>query len=95
MTARLTSILAFRLVTREPDRLAAFYAGLGFAVGEVHAIPVAEMAMLGLQGNGWRQTFYFIHNWYWHLMEQSSCIRRYRFKITALRFFIQCPKCQR
>ncbi|WP_299795943.1 VOC family protein [Ramlibacter sp.] len=56
MTARLTAILAFRLVTREPERLVAFYTGLGFAAGEVKAIPAAEMALFGLQGGGWRRT---------------------------------------
>ncbi|MBK6007218.1 VOC family protein [Ramlibacter ginsenosidimutans] len=56
VTASLTAILAFRLVTREPARLVAFYTGLGFAAGEPQAIPAAEMTLLGLQGVGWRRT---------------------------------------
>jgi catechol 2,3-dioxygenase-like lactoylglutathione lyase family enzyme len=56
MTAKLTAILAFRLVTRQPQRLIAFYTGLGFAAQEAHAIPAAEMALLGLQGGGSRRT---------------------------------------
>lgn len=55
VTPRLTAILAFRLVTREPERLVAFYAGLGFAAGETQAIPAVEMALLGLQGGGARR----------------------------------------
>ena len=54
MTARLTAVLAFRLVTTEPQRLVAFYTGLGFAAGEAQRIPAAEMALLGLSGGGWR-----------------------------------------
>jgi catechol 2,3-dioxygenase-like lactoylglutathione lyase family enzyme len=56
MTAKLTAILAFRLVTRQPQRLIAFYTGLGFAAQEAHAIPAADMALLGLQGGGSRRT---------------------------------------
>jgi catechol 2,3-dioxygenase-like lactoylglutathione lyase family enzyme len=54
--ARLTAVLAFRLVTREPERLVAFYAALGFAAGESQPIPAAEMALLGLHGGGSRRT---------------------------------------
>lgn len=56
MTATLTAILAFRLVTMQPQRLLAFYTGLGFAAGEPQAIPAAEIALLGLKGGGWRRT---------------------------------------
>jgi catechol 2,3-dioxygenase-like lactoylglutathione lyase family enzyme len=56
VTARLTAILAFRLVTREPERLVAFYTALGFAAGEAQPIPAADMALLGLHGGGWRRT---------------------------------------
>ena len=48
------AITAFRLVTRDADRLARFYAALGFAVGDRHRIADAEMAMLGLTGEGVR-----------------------------------------
>jgi catechol 2,3-dioxygenase-like lactoylglutathione lyase family enzyme len=56
MMARLTAILSFRLVTREPQRLVAFYTGLGFAAGETEPIVAAEMALLGLDGGGSRRT---------------------------------------
>jgi len=57
MTARLTAILGFALVSRMPERLVAFYTGLGFAAGEPQPIPIAEMALLGLHGRGLRRTF--------------------------------------
>jgi catechol 2,3-dioxygenase-like lactoylglutathione lyase family enzyme len=56
VTARLTAIVAFRLVSREPERLVAFYTGLGFAAGDAEPIPAAEMALLGLHGGGSRRT---------------------------------------
>jgi catechol 2,3-dioxygenase-like lactoylglutathione lyase family enzyme len=56
VTARLTAIVAFRLVSRQPERLVAFYTGLGFAAGDVEPIPAAEMALLGLHGGGSRRT---------------------------------------
>jgi catechol 2,3-dioxygenase-like lactoylglutathione lyase family enzyme len=56
MTAALTAILAFGLVTSAPERLVAFYTGLGFAAGEPQPIPAAEMALLGLHGGGRRRT---------------------------------------
>jgi catechol 2,3-dioxygenase-like lactoylglutathione lyase family enzyme len=56
VTPRVTAIVAFRLVTRAPDRLVAFYAGLGFAAGDAEPIPAAEMALLGLHGGGSRRT---------------------------------------
>ena len=37
-----------------PERLAAFYAGLGFVVGEPVAIAAGELALLGLEGGGER-----------------------------------------
>ncbi|MGB7075725.1 MAG: glyoxalase [Xanthobacteraceae bacterium] len=54
MSARLFSIAAFRLTTAEPERLATFYRGLGFAVGAPERIPDDEIALLGLQGSGTR-----------------------------------------
>ena len=54
VTARLTAILAFRLVTAEPERLADFYTGLGFTRGEAKPVPASEMALLGLEGTGVR-----------------------------------------
>jgi catechol 2,3-dioxygenase-like lactoylglutathione lyase family enzyme len=56
VTARLTAIVAFRLVSRQPERLVAFYTGLGFAAGDAEPIPAAEMALLGLHGGGSRRT---------------------------------------
>jgi catechol 2,3-dioxygenase-like lactoylglutathione lyase family enzyme len=55
MTSTLTAIHAFRLVTRDPQRLLAFYTGLGFAAGDAQPVPAAEMALLGLQGGGSRR----------------------------------------
>ncbi|MGB7037587.1 MAG: glyoxalase [Xanthobacteraceae bacterium] len=54
MSACLFSIAAFRLTTAEPERLATFYRGLGFAIGAPERIPDDEMALLGLQGSGKR-----------------------------------------
>lgn len=54
MTARLSAITAFRLTTTDPDRLARFYAELGFAVGGREAIGDDEIALLGLKGGGSR-----------------------------------------
>jgi catechol 2,3-dioxygenase-like lactoylglutathione lyase family enzyme len=53
---RLIAILAFRLVTREPERLVTFYTGLGFTAGEPQSIPARDMALLGLHGGGSRRT---------------------------------------
>jgi len=51
-----TAITAIRLVTRDPDQLARFYAdAVGFAVGASVAIDAAEMALLGLSGAGTRR----------------------------------------
>lgn len=51
---RVSAILAFRFVTRAPERLAAFYTGLGFTAGEPEPIAADEMALLGLAGGGTR-----------------------------------------
>ena len=51
---KLPSITAFRLVTRNPERLVAFYRALGFAVVETVPIDPGEMAVLGLAGAGLR-----------------------------------------
>lgn len=48
------AITGFRLVSAEPQRLAAFYEALGFKVDEPVPIPVADMEVLGLQGTGRR-----------------------------------------
>ena len=55
VTATLTAILAFRLVTQDPQRLLAFYTAMGFAADEPQPIPAAEMALAGLQGGGTRR----------------------------------------
>lgn len=49
-----TRIAAFRLVTQQPEALLAFYAALGFAVGEARPIADAELAILGIVGAGTR-----------------------------------------
>ena len=49
------AIAGFRIVTAEPELLVAFYQALGFAAAQVAPIPAAEMAMLGLEGPGWRR----------------------------------------
>lgn len=51
---RLSGITAFRLTSAMPERLAAFYAGLGFVVGKPVAIAAEEMALLALEGGGTR-----------------------------------------
>jgi catechol 2,3-dioxygenase-like lactoylglutathione lyase family enzyme len=48
------TITGFRLVTAAPQRLAAFYAAIGFDVGEAAPIPAEEVAALGLGGGGSR-----------------------------------------
>jgi catechol 2,3-dioxygenase-like lactoylglutathione lyase family enzyme len=53
---RFDAILGFRLVTAAPDRLAGFYAAIGFRVGAETPISPAEMALLGLEGGGVRRT---------------------------------------
>jgi catechol 2,3-dioxygenase-like lactoylglutathione lyase family enzyme len=54
VSARLAAITAFRLTTEAPERLALFYAGLGFDIGKPVDIPAEEIALLGLQGRGTR-----------------------------------------
>ncbi len=48
------AIECFRLVTNDPERLAAFYRAIGFDVGEAAPIPDADMKLLGLSGGGSR-----------------------------------------
>ncbi|WP_242154108.1 VOC family protein [Sphingomonas sp. BAUL-RG-20F-R05-02] len=50
----LARIAAFRLVTQQPEVLVAFYAALGFTVGDPRPIEDAELAMLGISGEGMR-----------------------------------------
>ena len=50
----LQAITAFRLTTAMPDRLARFYAAIGFTTGERTIIPPEEMALLGLAGGSER-----------------------------------------
>jgi catechol 2,3-dioxygenase-like lactoylglutathione lyase family enzyme len=54
MTAQVSAITAFRLTTSDSERLAHFYAELGFAVGGREAIDDEEIALLGLNGGGSR-----------------------------------------
>jgi catechol 2,3-dioxygenase-like lactoylglutathione lyase family enzyme len=54
VSAKLSAIIAFRLTTAKPERLASFYQGLGFTVGEPETIPNDEIAMLGLDHGGVR-----------------------------------------
>jgi catechol 2,3-dioxygenase-like lactoylglutathione lyase family enzyme len=54
MTAAVSAIVAFRLTTAEPERLARFYQGLGFAAGGREVISDHEMELLGLKGGGTR-----------------------------------------
>lgn len=49
-----TRIVAFRLVTQQPEALLTFYAMLGFEVGEARPIAEAELAILGIAGAGTR-----------------------------------------
>jgi catechol 2,3-dioxygenase-like lactoylglutathione lyase family enzyme len=56
MNARVSAILAFRLTTQEPERLAQFYEGLGFSCGAISPIVAEETALLGLKGAGRRIT---------------------------------------
>jgi len=48
------AIAGFRLVTAQPQLLMTFYQVIGFIPGEVTPISTAEMAILGLEGAGWR-----------------------------------------
>jgi len=54
VTARISAITAFRLTTAQPERLAPFYEGLGFKVGEPEAIGEDEIALLGVGCRGVR-----------------------------------------
>ncbi|WP_428491240.1 VOC family protein [Rhodopila sp.] len=50
----MSAITAFRLTTTDPERLARFYASIGFTIGRPRPIPRNEMALLGLEGGGTR-----------------------------------------
>ena len=54
MSVRLAAITAFRLTTAEPERLARFYQGLGFTIGERERISDDEIALLGIANGGIR-----------------------------------------
>jgi catechol 2,3-dioxygenase-like lactoylglutathione lyase family enzyme len=54
VTASVSSITAFRLTTALPERLAAFYEGLGFTVGDPEPIARDEIALLSLACGGIR-----------------------------------------
>lgn len=54
MMAKLSSIVAFRLTTARPARLASFYQELGFSVGDPEPIGPNELALLGLACHGVR-----------------------------------------
>ena len=54
MNARLAAIIAFRLTTTDPERLARFYESIGFSVGQAIPVPRADVALLGLTGGGTR-----------------------------------------
>lgn len=56
MKSQVTAITAFRLTTADATRLARFYGELGFAVHESEPIGAEEMALLGLEGAGFRVT---------------------------------------
>ena len=49
-------IAGFRLVTANPELLMTFYQAIGFIAGEIAPIAAAEMAVLGLEGAGWRRS---------------------------------------
>jgi catechol 2,3-dioxygenase-like lactoylglutathione lyase family enzyme len=50
------AIAGFRLVTAQPRLLMTFYQAIGFIAGQTAPIPAAEMAILGLEGAGWRRS---------------------------------------
>ena len=50
------AIAGFRLVTANPELLMSFYQAIGFVAGEVMPIPATEMAVLRLEGAGWRRS---------------------------------------
>ena len=50
------AIAGFRLVTAQPQLLLTFYQAIGLIAGEIAPIPAAEMAVLGLEGSGWRRS---------------------------------------
>ncbi|WP_298253482.1 VOC family protein [Bradyrhizobium sp.] len=50
----IAAVIAFRLTTADPDRLARFYCELGFTAEQHQGIPDEEIAVLGLDGTGAR-----------------------------------------
>ncbi|HET9106944.1 MAG TPA: VOC family protein [Steroidobacteraceae bacterium] len=56
MTMQVSAITAFRLTTSDARRLARFYEEFGFAVQPPEPIAGEEMALLGLEGRGYRVT---------------------------------------
>src|SRR6185437_10932555 len=54
VNARLAAIIAFRLTTTDPERLARFYESIGFSVAQAIPVPRADVALLGLTGGGTR-----------------------------------------
>lgn len=54
MNGEVTAIVAFRLTTAQPERLAQFYQGLGFTAAGRGRIPEDEVALLGLKRGGSR-----------------------------------------
>ncbi|WP_419826862.1 VOC family protein [Sphingomonas sp.] len=50
-----TRIAGFRIVTSDPERLTAFYAAIGFVIGDERVIAADETRLLGLDGGGWRR----------------------------------------
>jgi len=54
VTAKVSSITAFRLTAAWPDLLSSFYQQLGFSVGEPEPIGADEIALLGLACRGIR-----------------------------------------
>lgn len=54
VSAALSAIVAFRLTTAKPARLASFYQALGFAAGQRERISEDEMTLLGLERGGTR-----------------------------------------
>jgi len=52
---RFSAITGFRVVTAALDDLADFYRAIGFAVGELTPITPVELAVLGLDGGGFRR----------------------------------------
>lgn len=58
VNATVAEITAFRLTTANPERLARFYEGLGFTVGDSTRIPADEIDLLRLKQGGTRLALY-------------------------------------